>query len=1466
MWTVLLMALCSSLQKEMRPLSMCHSLCSGNEEFVDSMNPCRTCEGMRGHCSSVSSLEAGCDCIEGFYRNRKGVCVPEEKCKEDLHGGCRENEEFLECGCHKTCCNGKRTEGCSCTQGCFCKDGLVRHEDGRCVRLEECGPESKNTCGKNEVYKECGSACPATCSNLGKNLVCTLQCVPGCFCEDGLVRNEQGECVAPEQCSKEKCKPDEQFYECMPLCYGTCSAYTTNSHLYCKMACRSGCFCKEGLYQREDGTCVPPSQCTTSPSSPIHTCGKNEEYNECGSACPDTCANLGKPQFCTLQCVPGCNCKRGMVKNDKGECVDPQECQQSTCPENEEYSSCASPCNTCTRRGKCKLTCKPGCDCKAGFYRDWQGKCIPKKDCPRIDPPRHPSERCGKNQQYYGCVPSCQGTCSAFLRKSRVLCRQLCKPGCFCKKGLYMRKDGQCVPPTQCSSNTPTTVPGVTPPTTGQCPENEESSDCVVPCNDCQTRGKCNFLVCNKGCDCKKGYYRDFNGRCIPEFQCPLIDPTPPTTGLCPENEESSNCVVPCNDCQTRGKCNFLVCNKGCDCKKGYYRDFNGRCIPELQCPLIDPTPPTTGLCPENEESSNCVVPCNDCQTRGKCNFLVCNKGCDCKKGYYRDFNGRCIPEFQCPLIDPIPVVKECSDDEEYYDCMPSCQQTCTVYTSKFKIACKQRCQQGCFCKKGLYKRDDGKCVRPSKCTTPRKKCPRNEKYSYCVVPCNDCQTRGKCNFLVCNKGCDCKKGYYRDFNGRCIPEFQCPLIDPTPPTTGLCPENEESSDCVVPCNDCQTRGKCNFLVCNKGCDCKKGYYRDFDGRCISELQCPIIDPIPPSEECRDDQQFYECIPRCSQTCAAYTRKEKIFCNQLCVSGCFCKEGLYQRDDDTCVPPEQCTAPTTTTPGKPTPSCGRDEQYYGCIPTCKNTCENYQVKHPICPLICRSGCFCRKGLVKRSDGKCVQPSKCQQQPSPPTKSPPEQCGEDEEYYNDCAPKCTGTCEAYNNPGVRNCPSVDPVAGPPTRVCGPDEGFYECIPTCKNTCENYQAQHPICPRICRRGCFCRKGLVKRSDGKCVQPSDCQQSPSPPAPTTPPPDFNPTCQLERDSGPCRAAMSRYYYNYRRKRCERFTYGGCKGNKNNFKTEEDCRLICGGTIPPSDQCRDDQQFYECIPSCSQTCTAYTRKEKIFCNQLCVSGCFCKEGLYQGDDGTCVPPEQCTAPTTTTPGIGSPTHVCGPDDEFYECIPTCKNTCENYQAQHPICPRICRRGCFCRKGLVKRNDGKCVQPSDCQQPPSPPVPTNNSTCQLEMDSGPCRGAMSRYYYNHRRKRCERFTYGGCKGNENNFKTEEECRLTCGGKPTCAEDEQYYQCIPNCHNTCDTFRMTNVACAQVCTPGCFCKKGMVRNKAGKCVETSQCPPEDNPSTILLSKSISYGPRVLGGTDIPEDGKHTGRRSSSRTP
>ncbi|XP_067410634.1 BPTI/Kunitz domain-containing protein-like [Emydura macquarii macquarii] len=93
---------------------------------------------------------------------------------------------------------------------------------------------------------------------------------------------------------------------------------------------------------------------------------------------------------------------------------------------------------------------------------------------------------------------------------------------------------------------------------------------------------------------------------------------------------------------------------------------------------------------------------------------------------------------------------------------------------------------------------------------------------------------------------------------------------------------------------------------------------------------------------------------------------------------------------------------------------------------------------------------------------------------------------------------------------------------------------------------------------------RRGGARRGNERCRRQS--ANGPALPRGVTSPlapslcsasPDF---CQLSPDTGPCKAWVPRLFYNATARQCELFIYGGCQGNRNKFETEEECLQACG------------------------------------------------------------------------------------------------------------------------------------------------------------------------------------------------------------------------------------------------------------------------------------------------------------------
>ncbi|XP_014599123.1 PREDICTED: chymotrypsin inhibitor-like [Polistes canadensis] len=57
----------------------------------------------------------------------------------------------------------------------------------------------KTDCGPNQIFDSCGLSCPRTCRNPSPT-ICPLNCVAGCRCVDGFVRNNNNDCVLQKDC------------------------------------------------------------------------------------------------------------------------------------------------------------------------------------------------------------------------------------------------------------------------------------------------------------------------------------------------------------------------------------------------------------------------------------------------------------------------------------------------------------------------------------------------------------------------------------------------------------------------------------------------------------------------------------------------------------------------------------------------------------------------------------------------------------------------------------------------------------------------------------------------------------------------------------------------------------------------------------------------------------------------------------------------------------------------------------------------------------------------------------------------------------------------------------------------------------------------------------------------------------------------------------------------------------------
>ncbi|XP_059176535.1 actinia tenebrosa protease inhibitors-like [Physella acuta] len=310
----------------------------------------------------------------------------------------------------------------------------------------------------------------------------------------------------------------------------------------------------------------------------------------------------------------------------------------------------------------------------------------------------------------------------------------------------------------------------------------------------------------------------------------------------------------------------------------------------------------------------------------------------------------------------------------------------------------------------------------------------------------------------------------------------------------------------------------------------------------------------------------------------------------------------------------------------------------------------------------------------------------------------------------------------------------------------------------------------------------------------------------------------CSLPSETGPCRAAISRYFFDTTSQSCKEFTYGGCQGNANNFRSISQCKAACVCTLDPVEggNCtKPVQRFYYNVGE--DVCSPITGcgnggnlfPDQIACLDSCiVTKCFlpqevgrCKANIpryfynktssecelfsYGGCDGNknlFTVKEECNKfctvpisgeeivinrikPTGVTPTVTS-------DKKWICMLPQTAGMCKasfprfSFNATTKSCDFFIYSGCM-------GNENNFATEDDCKMACDPDIPTNQKTappnanitaedCRLPPDSGVCNAYLPSFYYSASTRKCEPFIYSGCLGNRNRFSTEKECMDAC--------------------------------------------------------------------------------------------------------
>ncbi|XP_065354306.1 papilin isoform X6 [Calliphora vicina] len=159
-----------------------------------------------------------------------------------------------------------------------------------------------------------------------------------------------------------------------------------------------------------------------------------------------------------------------------------------------------------------------------------------------------------------------------------------------------------------------------------------------------------------------------------------------------------------------------------------------------------------------------------------------------------------------------------------------------------------------------------------------------------------------------------------------------------------------------------------------------------------------------------------------------------------------------------------------------------------------------------------------------------------------------------------------------------------------------------------------------------------------------------------------------------------------------------------------------------------------------------------------------------------------------------------CGGNGNRFDSEGDCKETCQEFKgkdacllpksqgpctgyitkwyfdAERGRCEEFKYGGCY---GTNNRFDSLEECQSLCTVSESVPP------CEQPMDQGPCEGSFERWFYDNTTDVCHPFTYGGCKGNKNNYPTEHACNYHCRQPGVHKEPDITNEVLPN---RCESF------------------------------------------------------------------------------
>ncbi|XP_065354303.1 papilin isoform X3 [Calliphora vicina] len=259
--------------------------------------------------------------------------------------------------------------------------------------------------------------------------------------------------------------------------------------------------------------------------------------------------------------------------------------------------------------------------------------------------------------------------------------------------------------------------------------------------------------------------------------------------------------------------------------------------------------------------------------------------------------------------------------------------------------------------------------------------------------------------------------------------------------------------------------------------------------------------------------------------------------------------------------------------------------------------------------------------------------------------------------------------------------------------------------------------------------------------------------------------PPCEQPMDQGPCEGSFERWFYDNTTDVCHPFTYGGCKGNKNNYPTEHACNYHCRQPGVHKDYCSLPKKIGDCGEKHARW--HYSEADKK-----------CMPFYYTG----------CGGNKNNFPSLESCEDHCPKQVAKDICeIPAEVGECTNYEpmwyydTKDQRCRQFYYGGCggnenkFTSEDACNQRCEKKLEPEPEPEPEYKPEPERVpesaqppaaiNVCDEKPAQGECQNYTMLWHFDKENSVCRQFYYGGCGGNGNRFGSQEDCERQCVGE-----------------------------------------------------------------------------------------------------